>query len=180
MLHTPSYTALNRCAQEGERWSGGYTNQPNPLSSRRALPPLPRTPPRGAGDINATDPAGLSPSPPRLDRATLPESRPACRVPPALHLRKADGHGLRHELRAGKHAPPPSAEVDAGRLVGGVRLRADVLEPRPRAQAQVVRVERVHECTPALTGTGTTLAGGRTILTGCGACRAVPVAPGIR
>ena len=25
MLHTPSYTALNRCAQEGERWSGGYT-----------------------------------------------------------------------------------------------------------------------------------------------------------
>ena len=35
MLHTPSYTALNRCAQEGERWSGGYTNQPNPLSSRR-------------------------------------------------------------------------------------------------------------------------------------------------
>ena len=66
MLHTPSYTALNRCAQEGERWSGGYTNQPNPLSSRRALPPLPRTPPRGAGDINATDPAGLSPSPPRL------------------------------------------------------------------------------------------------------------------
>ena len=44
MLHTPSYTALNRCAQEGERWSGGYTNQPNPLSSRRALPPLPSTP----------------------------------------------------------------------------------------------------------------------------------------
>ena len=121
MLHTPSYTALNRCAQEGERWSGGYTNQPNPLSSRRALPPLPRTPPRGADDINATDPAGLSPSPPRLERATLPEPRPACRIPPALHLRETDGHGLRHELRAGKHAPPPSAEVDAGRLVGGVR-----------------------------------------------------------
>ena len=145
MLHTPSYTALNRCAQEGERWSGGYTNQPNPLSSRRALPPLPRTPPRGADDINATDPAGLSPSPPRLERATLPEPRPACRIPPALHLRETDGHGLRHELRAGEHAPPPSAEVDAGRLVGGVRLRADVLEPRPRAQAQVVRVERVHQ-----------------------------------
>ena len=94
MLHTPSYTALNRCAQEGERWSGGYTNQPNPLSSRRALPPLPSAPPRGAGDINATDPAGLSPSPPRLERATLPEPRPACRIPPALHLRETDGHGL--------------------------------------------------------------------------------------
>ena len=134
MLHTPSYTALNRCAQEGERWSGGYTNQPNPLSSRRALPPLPRTPPRGAGDINATDPAGLSPSPPRLDRATLPESRPACRVPPALHLRKADGHGLRHELRAGKHAPPPSAEVDAGRRFyrgEGAHFLQELLENAP-------------------------------------------------
>ena len=40
MLHTPSYTALNRCAQEGERWSGGYTNQPHRVPS----PPLPSSP----------------------------------------------------------------------------------------------------------------------------------------
>ena len=36
MLHTPSYTALNRCAQEGERWSSGYTNQLSNASTQQA------------------------------------------------------------------------------------------------------------------------------------------------